>query len=224
MKTYEEFINNILETRGRFACGDEYYERHHILPKCMGGTNDEENLIDLFAKEHFIAHKILAEENPDNNSLIYAWTCMTFTRGGNTIRPELAPEEYEKARIALGKAVSQSNRNRDWSEESREKLRQRMSGSNNNMYGRPWWNEDTPQEKIDQWIKHASDSHRKIPIVQLTKQGEFVAEYKSVKEASLITGIKEPNIIQVYNHIPHRNTAGGYKWVKKEEYLTQQSD
>lgn len=41
MQTYEEFINNILETRGRFACGDEYHERHHIVPKCMGGTNEE---------------------------------------------------------------------------------------------------------------------------------------------------------------------------------------
>ena len=47
MKTYKEFINSILESRGRFACGGEYYERHHIIPKCIGGTNDEENLIDF---------------------------------------------------------------------------------------------------------------------------------------------------------------------------------
>lgn len=39
--TYQEFINNILNTRRRFACGEEYYERHHIRPKCIGGTNDE---------------------------------------------------------------------------------------------------------------------------------------------------------------------------------------
>ena len=63
--TYEEFINNILETRGRFACGDEYHERHHIVPKCMDGSNDEENLIDLFAREHFEAHRLLALENSD---------------------------------------------------------------------------------------------------------------------------------------------------------------
>ena len=48
--TYEEFINNILETRGRNGCGDEYHETHHIVPKCMGGSNDEDNLIDLFAR------------------------------------------------------------------------------------------------------------------------------------------------------------------------------
>ena len=59
--TYIEFINDILNTRGRFACGDEYHERHHITPKCMGGTNDNENLIDLFAREHYIAHLLLAK-------------------------------------------------------------------------------------------------------------------------------------------------------------------
>ena len=76
--TYEEFINNILETRGRFACGEEYHERHHIIPKCCGGSDDKNNLIDLFAREHFIAHKLLAEENPDNDKLVYAYTCMAF--------------------------------------------------------------------------------------------------------------------------------------------------
>lgn len=63
---YKTFIENILNTRGRFACGEEYHECHHIIPKSCGGTNDKDNLIDLFAKEHFIAHKLLALENPDN--------------------------------------------------------------------------------------------------------------------------------------------------------------
>lgn len=52
--TYIELINDILETRGRFNCGNEYCERHHILPKCMGGTDDEENLIDLFARVKYV--------------------------------------------------------------------------------------------------------------------------------------------------------------------------
>ena len=78
--TYIEFINNILNNRGRFNCGDEYHERHHILPKCMGGTNDNDNLIDLFAREHFEAHKILALENPDNRKLQLAYICMSFVK------------------------------------------------------------------------------------------------------------------------------------------------
>ena len=66
--TYKEFIDNILNTRGRFAIPkNEYKERHHIIPKCMGGNNEKDNLIDLYAREHFIAHKLLVEENPDSS-------------------------------------------------------------------------------------------------------------------------------------------------------------
>jgi hypothetical protein len=36
-----------------------YVERHHILPRSMGGTNDESNLVYLTLREHFIAHRIL---------------------------------------------------------------------------------------------------------------------------------------------------------------------
>lgn len=99
MQTYEEFINNILETRGRFACGDEYHERHHILPRCMGGSNDKDNLIDLFAREHFEAHRMLANENPENVSVVYAWTMMSWAKNGVQDRYQVTSEEYEEARI-----------------------------------------------------------------------------------------------------------------------------
>ena len=104
--TYEEFINNILETRGRFECGEEYHERHHIVPKCMGGSNDEENLIDLFAREHFEAHRLLAIENPENSKLTYAWWCMCSFPGYSKNREEVIAEEYEEARIVFLKNFS----------------------------------------------------------------------------------------------------------------------
>lgn len=34
--TYNEYINNIIDGRGRFNCGEKYHERHHIVPKCLG--------------------------------------------------------------------------------------------------------------------------------------------------------------------------------------------
>lgn len=105
--TYIEFINNILDTRGRFNCGNEYHERHHILPKCMGGTDVENNLIDLYAREHFIAHKLLADEHPDEEKLIYALWCMSNIKNEHTFnRYELTPEEYEEAKIVFVKLQS----------------------------------------------------------------------------------------------------------------------
>jgi hypothetical protein len=113
--TYNEFINNILKTRGRFECGDEYHERHHILPRCMDGTDDEENLIDLFAREHFIAHKLLAQENPDNNKLVYAWWMLAHIDDR-----DVTPEEYEAARINFASA----HKGHSVSDEVRSRLRE----------------------------------------------------------------------------------------------------
>ena len=35
-------------------------ERHHIVPKCMGGTNDSSNLVNLTYSDHMFAHLLLA--------------------------------------------------------------------------------------------------------------------------------------------------------------------
>lgn len=40
---------------------DKYFEIHHILPKALGGSNNPENLVGLTAREHFIAHWLLAK-------------------------------------------------------------------------------------------------------------------------------------------------------------------
>lgn len=38
-----------------------YVERHHIIPRCMGGSNDRDNLVALTAREHFLAHMLLGK-------------------------------------------------------------------------------------------------------------------------------------------------------------------
>lgn len=38
-----------------------YCEKHHILPKSLGGSNDPNNLVILTTKEHYIAHLLLAK-------------------------------------------------------------------------------------------------------------------------------------------------------------------
>lgn len=106
--TYQEFIEDILISRGRFNCGETYHERHHILPKCLGGTNNKENLIDLYAKEHFIAHKLLAQEHPNEIKLIQAYNIMAFAHNQNQLeRYELTPEEYEETRKIISQTMKE---------------------------------------------------------------------------------------------------------------------
>lgn len=33
-----------------------YLETHHILPRSLGGKDTKENLVNLTAREHFLAH------------------------------------------------------------------------------------------------------------------------------------------------------------------------
>lgn len=124
--TYSELINGILSTRGRFGVPEEEYkERHHIVPKCLGGKDDEFNLIDLYAREHFEAHRLLALENPNEKGLIWAWWNMSHViNNSNHERYRLTAKEYEEARVAFSKLQS----GRVVSEETKEKHRQDATG------------------------------------------------------------------------------------------------
>ena len=143
--TYKEFIQNILDTRGRFGVPEGVYkEKHHIIPKCLGGTNDGDNLIDLYAREHFIAHKLLVEENPDNKSLIFALNAMSNLTVNSNKRYTPSPEEYEYARKKYSdklkevmKGEGNPNYGNHWhhTENSKRILSERFSGDKNPMYG-----------------------------------------------------------------------------------------
>jgi len=57
---YQRIHDQIIE-RAKTRQLDGYKERHHIIPKCMGGIDDKSNLVELTAREHFIIHLLLAE-------------------------------------------------------------------------------------------------------------------------------------------------------------------
>ena len=54
-----------------------YYERHHILPICLNGNNEKENLVLLTAKEHYVAHKLLTYIYPNNRKMVVAFYMMS---------------------------------------------------------------------------------------------------------------------------------------------------
>jgi hypothetical protein len=57
--------------RARCRTINGYTEYHHIIPRCIGGTNDPINLVDLTPEEHLVAHLLLVKIY-NNPSLIYA--------------------------------------------------------------------------------------------------------------------------------------------------------
>ena len=59
-KLYDKIILNS-KSKNRIKSSENYFELHHILPKCCGGTNEKTNLVLLTAKEHFMAHLLLTK-------------------------------------------------------------------------------------------------------------------------------------------------------------------
>lgn len=159
--SYEEFIQNILDTRGRFYCGDEYHERHHIIPKCMDGTNDDDNLIDLSAREHFEAHRLLALENPDNEKLVYAWWYMSVCDNNGLRKYSISADEYEQSRKCFVDKISGKNNiwydihrfgednpmyGKTHSQETRDKISNKMKSLYQNPENSPMYGKHLSQE------------------------------------------------------------------------------
>jgi hypothetical protein len=80
---YISIYNSLItQAAGRVKADFKYVERHHIIPKCMGGSNDLDNLVYLTAREHFVAHQLLAKINPSIPGLIYACNLMVISPTG----------------------------------------------------------------------------------------------------------------------------------------------
>jgi len=67
-RIYDELIARAV-TRGTV---EGYSERHHIVPRCLGGSDERGNLVDLTAREHLVAHLLLAKMYPQEQGLIFA--------------------------------------------------------------------------------------------------------------------------------------------------------
>lgn len=84
-KTYNSLIENRRQLRK--SKKTKGYELHHILPKCLGGDDTEENLVSLTIREHYIAHWLLIKMYPDEPKLYYAFLCMLRNPHGYRVLP-----------------------------------------------------------------------------------------------------------------------------------------
>lgn len=125
---WQSVYNNLIsKAQNRILKG--YFETHHILPRSMGGTDDACNLVNLTAREHFVAHLLLTRIHPNTPSVWYA-----FWRMCNSKSPEFKPtsRQYEEARA---KAAHFSS-SRVVTEETRRKLSAAAKGRKNPKYPR----------------------------------------------------------------------------------------
>src|SRR5574343_160301 len=111
LQRYYKFIDNIKRLGNRDIA---YTERHHIVPKCMGGSNELENLIDLTLREHYLAHMMLAKAYPDNVSINSAFIMMgqRQTKSNMRARPEILSHYNSRLYESLKTNLYQNDKNR----------------------------------------------------------------------------------------------------------------
>lgn len=91
----------------------------------MGGSNDKENLIYLYAQEHYYAHKLLAQENLFEKGLQLAWWNMCQCVKEDKRVYKISAEEYSLAREKAAVAISEMRKGIIFSEEHKKNLRKR---------------------------------------------------------------------------------------------------
>jgi len=116
---YKNIYNNLI-SKGQNRIIKGYKEKHHIIPKCMGGNDDADNLVFLTAEEHYLAHQLLIKIYPDNRKLIHAAGLMS----------------------ASGKNLNRArNKQYGWIKRKLSEVRsEMMSGENHPNFGKPGYN------------------------------------------------------------------------------------
>jgi len=84
---YKKIYDSIIEKRKNNPIINDYKETHHIVPRCLGGTDNKDNLITLTAREHFICHYLLTKIYPKEtfewykmNNAFMMMKCNSYTQ------------------------------------------------------------------------------------------------------------------------------------------------
>jgi len=138
-KIYNQIINHAKlrnlpnkKTRG--------FERHHIIPRSLNGTNDKNNLVDLTPREHFICHRLLVFIHKNDklafSKMISALHFMIYFRKSYS---KLTSISYERIKLQQSKNQSEFMKGKQFalgykfSQEQNEANRQRNL---HNEYGK----------------------------------------------------------------------------------------
>lgn len=103
---YTKHYNLLIEKARRENRSKEdgrYYEKHHIVMRSEGGTDNKGNLVLLTAREHFVAHWLLHLEKPEkeNRALAFQLTAtINIMRGESKYTPSSRIVGYIKEEAA----------------------------------------------------------------------------------------------------------------------------
>lgn len=152
---YQRIYDSII-SRGQTRIFEGYTEKHHIVPRCMGGTDDTFNLVSLTPEEHYICHLLLVKIYPGNirlvrsamfltssnnnaprNNKLYGWLKRQYS---DSIKGSGNPNHNGAARKRYIEKHGIPEVNKDYiTTEWRSNISKRMLGDKNPIAGvKPW--------------------------------------------------------------------------------------
>lgn len=103
----KHYISLMNKAKSRYLDEGTYSESHHIIPDSEGGPDEDWNLVDLTAREHYLAHYLLWMESKVHNlpskesrARAFWFMCQDIERRKHTVPSRV----YEAARIAVSEA------------------------------------------------------------------------------------------------------------------------
>lgn len=103
---YVQWYEKIVErAKTRSLPKGTYVEKHHIVPRSLGGDNSYENLVKLTAREHFLCHAMLVRflRNDSYYRMSYALNLMISDT------KKLTPYRYKPKSSALYKKIRENH-------------------------------------------------------------------------------------------------------------------
>jgi len=223
---YKKIYNQIIE-RAKSREIEGYVEKHHIVPRCMGGTDVNVNLAILTAREHFLCHMLLCEIHPKNHKLKHALFLMAI--GKQKVKEKtyvIGSRVYERLRKEYSKMLTGTKQSDEtklkksitmkkvWSNKTPEEMSiiadKRMETRMNN--GGFKMSEET-KDKIANTLMGRKMPWRTKIVSQYTLDNTWVRDWESVAEIK-----KQPEYGFVGACVRGvQKTAFGYIWKHKKE-------
>lgn len=103
-KIYDTFISDRRLKESELIASGQYVERHHILPRSLGGADALDNIIVLTAGDHYFAHRLLYKTHPGREMATAWWLISHTRRKDHAIK--ISRHQFEQMRIAFSQNMS----------------------------------------------------------------------------------------------------------------------
>lgn len=114
---------------------DGYYENHHIVPRCLGGTDVEWNLVLLTAREHYLCHWLLTKMVPGQLKYKTQFAFFRMSTENQSQQRNITSRQYDIARKHHAEAcrvIGGQKKGKKWNAPDGEIERRRDKWLNNN--------------------------------------------------------------------------------------------